>query len=381
MNKDIATILADKGLDKGWDLLQKKLEQVNAADVEKALALGIGTYSFEKLSAFISPAAEKYLEQMAQMAHHLTVQRFGRTIKLYAPVYLSNYCINSCRYCGFNRNSDFKRTRLTIEKAVAEAELIAENGFKDILLVSGEDRNFINIDYLVKLAKKLRPKFSSISIEIYQAAESEYAELLRAGIEGVTVYQETYNRPAYAYFHPAGPKADYDSRLKAADSMGQAGMRQIGLGALLGLTDWRVETLALAEHGHYLMRRYWKSHISFSFPRLRPAHAVGTGQFKHLLEPKNLVQMITALRLCFADAGLVLSTREPAKLRDSLINLGITRLSAGSKTNPGGYSGRDETIKQFEIDDARSPIEVAKMIKRKGMEPVWKDWDKGFAKV
>ncbi len=381
MNKDIAIILADKGLDKSRDLLQKKLEQVNAADVEKALELPVGTYNFEKLSILISPAAEKYLEQMAQMSGRLTVQRFGRTIKLYAPLYLSNYCINSCRYCGFNRNSDFKRTRLTIDQAIVEAELIAQNGFKDILLVSGEDRNFINIDYLVKLAKKLRPKFSSISIEIYQAAESEYSELLRAGIEGVTLYQETYNRPAYAYFHLSGPKADYDSRLKAADSMGRAGMRQIGLGVLLGLTDWRVETLALAEHGHYLMKRHWKSHISFSFPRLRPAHAVGAGQFKHLPEPKNLVQMITALRLCFADAGLVLSTREPAKLRDSLINLGITRLSAGSKTNPGGYSGRDDTGRQFEVDDARSPIEVAEMIKQKGMEAVWKDWDKAFAKV
>ncbi len=381
MNKDIATILADKGLDKSRDLLQKKLEQVNAADVEKALELPVGTYNFEKLSVLISPAAEKYLEQMAQMSGRLTVQRFGRTIKLYAPLYLSNYCINSCRYCGFNRNSDFKRTRLTIDQAIVEAELIAQNGFKDILLVSGEDRNFINIDYLVKLAKKLRPKFSSISIEIYRVAESEYAELLRAGIEGVTLYQETYNRPAYAYFHLSGPKADYDSRLKAADSMGRAGMRQIGLGVLLGLTDWRVETLALAEHGHYLMKRHWKSHISFSFPRLRPAHAVGVAQFKHLPEPKNLVQMITALRLCFADAGLVLSTREPAKLRDSLINLGITRLSAGSKTNPGGYSGNDDTGRQFEVDDARSPIEVAEMIKQKGMEAVWKDWDKAFVKV
>ena len=379
--KDIATILKDKGLDKNRDLLQKRLHQITTDDVENALSLPAGTYSLEKLIALISPAAETYLEQMAVMSRQLTIQRFGRTIKLYAPLYLSNFCVNSCRYCGFNKNSDFKRTRLTVAQALAEAQRISETGFKDILLVSGEDRSVINIDYLVELAKGLRDKFSSISIEIYQATESEYAELFKAGIEGVTFYQETYNHSAYDYFHCAGAKADYQNRLKGPDSIAAAGMRQIGLGALLGLTDWRSETLALAEHGHYIMKRYWKSHISFSFPRLRPANDVGQNQFKHLLEPKNLVQMITALRLCFADADLVLSTREPAAMRDSLINLGITRLSAGSKTSPGGYSGNQEAVKQFEIDDTRTPTEVAQMIRRKGMEPVWKDWDKAFAKT
>ena len=206
----------------------------------------------------------------------------------------------------------------------------------------------------------------------------EYRRLFEAGIEGVTLYQETYNRRAYRYYHPTGPKADYDNRLTAPDRMAAAGMREIGLGALLGLTDWRTETLALAEHAHYLMKHYWQSHVSFSFPRLRPAFDVDRSQFEHLLTDKDLTQMITALRLCFADAGLVLSTRERAALRDNLINLGITKMSAGSKTNPGGYSGCSDSIGQFEVDDTRTPAQVAAMIKQQGLEPVWKDWDTVF---
>ncbi len=211
---------------------------------------------------------------MAQIAHQLTLQRFGRTVRLYAPLYVSNFCVNGCLYCGFSTNHQFPRIRLTIEQALAEAEIIAKEGFKDLLLVSSEDKKFITVDYLTELASKLRPKFSSLSVEIYQMSADEYAKLFAAGIEGVTLYQETYDRETYRKYHPAGPKADYDYRLSAADSLGQAGMREIGIGALLGLDDWRLETLALAEHAHYLMKRYWKSRVSFSFPRLRPAKDV-----------------------------------------------------------------------------------------------------------
>lgn len=375
---DIKTILAEKGLDTNTEFWQDKLNAVTPQDVEKAFTGPLGSYSFEKLLALISPAAENYLEQMAQLAHQLTIQRFGRTIKLYAPLYLSNYCANSCRYCGFNKDNTFERTRLTIEQALKEADIIASEGFRDILLVSSEDRQFINVDYLTELAGKLRDKFSSISIEIYQLSRDEYRRLFDAGIDGVTLYQETYERQVYCDYHPAGPKSDYDNRLKAADDIASAGMREIGLGVLLGLADWRVETLALAKHGHYLVKRYWQSHISFSFPRLRPAYQVGDSQFQHLLSDKNLVQMITALRLLFPDAGLVLSTRERAQLRDHLIKLGITRISAGSKTNPGGYSKYGNAVKQFEVSDNRSPAEIAAMIRQHGLEPVWKDWDKAF---
>ena len=375
---DIRTILAEKGLDGDGRRWHQRLENIHPDDVEMALSEPAGSYNFEKLLTLISPAAEKYLEEMAQLAHQLTVQRFGRTIRLYAPLYLSNDCTNSCRYCGFNRENKFERTRLTIDQAVEEANIIASEGFRDILLVSSEDRQFVSVDYLVELARKLRDKFASISIEVYQMSSAEYAKLFDAGIEGVTLYQETYNREAYTYYHPSGPKSDFDNRLDTPDHISAAGMREIGLGVLLGLTDWRIETLALAEHAHYLIKRYWQSHVSFSFPRLRPAYEIGCSQFRHLLSDKNLVQMITALRLCFADAGLVLSTRERAELRDHLVKLGITKLSAGSKTNPGGYSGHSGAIEQFEIDDIRSPAHVAAMIKQQGFEPVWKDWDIAF---
>jgi len=377
---DIKSILVQKGLDNKFELRAERLNKVTARDVERALSKPAGVYSFEKLVTLVSPAVENYLERMAQSAHELTVQRFGRTIKLYAPLYLSNFCVNACGYCGFSTEHKFESKRLTVEQALNEADIIAAEGFRDILLVSGEDREFITTDYLVELAGRLRDKFSSISVEIYQMSSDEYAKLFNAGIEGVTLYQETYARDTYSYYHRKGPKSDYDQRLFTPDRIASAGMREIGIGVLLGLADWRIETLALAEHAHYLMKKYWKSHISISFPRIRPAYHVQTQRFKHLISDKNLVQMMLALRLCFADAGLVLSTREPASLRDHLIKLGITKMSAGSKTSPGGYSNSDESLGQFEVSDNRSACEVAKMLKEQGLEPVWKDWDTAFIK-
>ncbi|MHC4418828.1 MAG: radical SAM protein [Planctomycetota bacterium] len=317
LGPDIKAILAEEGLDRDGRRWQKRLEKVTNNDVETALSEPAGYYNFEKLLALVSPAAEDYLEDMAQLARQLTIQRFGKTIRLYAPLYLSNFCVNSCRYCGFNRQSRFERKRLTVDEAVAEANIIASEGFSDILLVSSEDREFVSVEYLAELAEKLREKFGFISMEVYAMSGNEYAKLFASGIEGVTLYQETYDREAYRYFHLAGPKSDCDDRLQAPDRIATAGMRELGLGVLLGLTDWRVETLALAEHAHYLMKRYWQSHVSFSFPRLRPAYAVESSQFKHLLSDTNLAQMIMALRLCFADAGLVLSTRDTVHPRAS----------------------------------------------------------------
>jgi 2-iminoacetate synthase len=363
----VVEILAAKRLDANDGRWHKRLEKITAGDVERALSQPPGTYDLDRLLALVSPAAEDYLEEMAQLARQLTIQRFGKTIRLYAPLYLSNYCVNDCLYCGFNRASKSERTRLTIEQALEEADIIASEGFSDLLLVSSEDRDFVSVEYLAKLAGKLRGKFSFIAMEVYAMSRDEYTRLFEAGIEGVTLYQETYNRRAYRYYHQAGPKSHYDDRLAAPDKIAAAGMREVGLGALLGLSDWRLETLALAEHAHYLMKRYWRSHVSFSFPRLRPAHEVQRWQFKHLLSDKNLAQMIMALRLCFADAGLVLSTRERAELRDHLIRLGITKISAGSKTNPGGYSGRGDTTEQFEVDDNRTSAQVAAMIKAQGL--------------
>lgn len=374
MNKKQIQSIFDKA-----DYYKKRLNSLRTVDVERALSEPAGHYRFDKLLALLSPAAEGYLEEMAQLSRQLTIQRFGRTISLYAPLYLSNYCTNSCRYCGFNREGKFQRTRLTIHQALQDANIIASEKFRDILLVSGEDKKFISLDYLLGLTEKLREKFSSISIEIYQMEADEYAKLFCAGIDGVTLYQETYDPQAYSYYHPSGSKSDYANRLDGPDRIASAGMRQIGLGVLLGLTDWRLETLAMAEHAQYLIKRYWKSRVSFSFPRLRPAYKVREDEFDNLLSDHNLIQMMTALRLCFADAGLVLSTRERAGLRDHLIRLGITKLSAGSKTNPGGYSKTNEAVEQFEIDDKRNPSEVATKIREAGFEPVWKDWDRSFA--
>jgi 2-iminoacetate synthase len=374
---DIKTTLRQNRLDDHADTYLHALKAVTADDVSKHLAARPGFYSFQRLLTLISPAAENFLEDMAQLAHTLTVQRFGRTIQLYAPLYLSNFCKGTCLYCGYKATNEFERTRLTIDQALADADILASEGFRHILLVTGHDPDFITTDYLTTLAARLKSKFSSISVEIYPMSRPDYHKLFEAGIDGVTLYQETYDRKTYTRFHPAGPKSDYDYRLDTPDRFAAAGMRRIGLGVLLGLADWRLDTLALAEHAHYLIKQYWQSRLSFSFPRLRPALNVAE-QSGHLISDKNLVQMMLALRLCFADAGIVLSTRERAGLRDKLVKLCVTRMSAGSKTNPGGYSAKLDSAEQFRIDDARTPTEVAGMIKSTGAEPVWKDWDSAF---
>jgi 2-iminoacetate synthase len=377
MQADIKTILSAKGLDVHGDQWLDKINSVRAEDVERELKQRGGKFSLERLVTFVSPAAGEFIEEMAQQAHRLTVQRFGRAIQLYAPLYVSNFCLNSCRYCGYNRTTDVERTRLSVEEALGEADIIASEGFRHILIVSGEDPEFVTVDYLSELAAGLRSKFCSVSMEIFPMSEEQYVEVFAAGIDGVTLYQETYDKATYAEYHTAGPKSDYDHRLGSAERFASAGMRRIGLGVLLGLSDWRLDTLALAEHAAGLMKRYWRGQVSFSFPRLRPALNV-QHDFEHLVSDAELVQMMLALRLCFADAGIVLSTRESAALRDNLIKLCVTRMSAGSKTSPGGYSGNLKAARQFEIDDGRSPAEVAEVIRQAGCEAVWKDWDAAF---
>jgi len=377
---DIHTVLSDSQLDKDRNRWVETLNSITAQDVERELSKSAGKFTLQRLAALISPVAEAYLEQMAQQARKLTIKRFGRTIQLYAPLYVSNVCINRCKYCGYNADTQVPRTRLTIEQALADAEVIAAEGFRHLLLVSGEDKQFISTDYLGELARKLRKKFSSLSIEIYPMSKDEYTKVFNAGIDGVTLYQETYDRNTYAEYHLAGPKADYDSRLDAPDRFASAGMRKIGLGVLLGLADWRLETLALAQHAAYLIKKYWRSQVSFSFPRICPATNV-QDQWPYLVSDANMVQMMLALRLCFADAGVVLSTRENAAFRDQLMNLCVTQLSAGSKTNPGGYASKKNAAEQFEIADDRSPHTVAHVIQSQGYEAVWKDWDATFNKL
>lgn len=373
----IKSLLAEQHLDKDRSEWAEALQRVTAAQVEHALTQAPGRYSRSRLLTLLSPAAAAYLEPMAQQARQLTLRRFGRTIQLYAPLYVSNVCVNSCRYCGYNCTTAVKRTRLTIEQALADAEAIAHEGFRHLLLVSGEDKAHVTLDYLSELARKLRRQFSSLSIEIHPLEQAEYAALFAAGIDGVALYQETYDRDVYADYHVAGPKRDYDYRLDTPDRYAAAGMRRIGLGFLLGLTDWRVETLALAEHAAYLMKTYWKSQIDFSFPRIRPATNV-MHEWPHVVSDESLVQMMLALRLCFADVGIVLSTRETAAFRDRMMNICVTRVSAGSKTSPGGYVSEKDAAEQFVVADDRSPADVARVIRQCGYEPVWKDWDAAF---
>ena len=380
--QDFATFFAQTDLFAQCREWEARLHAVTGRDVERVLSRPPGRYRPERLMILISPAAQNYLEIMAQQARALTIRRFGKTIGLYAPLYLSNYCCNRCTYCGFSAEHPFKRRRLSVDEVMAEARILRSEGFTDLLLVSGEDRSVVTVDYLIELTERLRTRFSTISIETHQLESDEYGELFAAGIDGVTLYQETYDPEAYARFHLSGPKADYDCRLKAPDSFASAGMRRLGLGALLGLSPhWRLEVLALGMHGHYLMRKYWQSQISFSFPRLRPAQEVDAQTFDHSMSDKDLVQMILALRLCFSDAGLVLSTREAPNFRNALVKLGITRMSAGSKTNPGGYTTDAESLEQFSIDDDRSAAQIADMLKQQGLEPVWKDWDAAFSHI
>ncbi len=359
--------------------ITEKLDQITDADVLRELREPIKPYSFQRALTFLSPAAERHLEAMAKAAYSVTRQRFGNTMGLYAPLYVSNYCCNKCVYCGFNTTHSIKRSRLTIDEAITEAEEIKKAGFSDILLVSGEDPKAISVDYFCSLASRLRESFSTTSIEIYPLQEEEYRKLFQAGVDGVTIYQETYDSQLYPNFHPAGPKADYAARLRVPEDAARAGMRHIGIGALLGLNDWRYEALCVTTHADVLIRNFWRSKVSVSFPRMRPAEEVNP-EWLVPVSDKNLTQIILALRLCFADIGMNLSTRESWQLRDNLIPLGITRISAGSKTNPGGYVGNEnsEGTEQFAIADERSPDEVSRMLKTKGFDPVWKDWDHSY---
>ncbi|GAM08888.1 2-iminoacetate synthase [Geobacter sp. OR-1] len=356
------------------DEVLSRIEAKSGADVEQAL--GLERLRVDDFMALLSPAAAPYLETMAGKAHRLTRQRFGNNILMYAPLYLSNLCTNGCLYCGFNATNKVPRQTLAFDEIEREAQVLYDRGFRHILLVTGEAPHAVNNDYLAEAAQRIRHLFSSIAIEVYPMEESGYRQMVEAGVDGLTIYQETYDRTLYADMHPFGRKRDYSFRLLAPERGGAAGLRRIGIGALLGLGHFRVESFYTGLHALYLSRHYWRSHLSVSFPRMRPAE----GGFAplHPVSDREFVQLICALRLLLPDAGLVMSTRESATLRDNLLPLGITQMSAGSCTSPGGYAGPEESTRQFNIDDDRSAAEVEEMIRSKGYEAVWKDWDRAF---
>ncbi len=351
-------------------------ERLRASTTDQVRALlRQETIRDDDLPFLFSPAAGELIEEIARRAAHITVHRFGRVVNLYAPLYLSNACVNDCVYCGFAAHNRIKRATLTVDEAVAEAQALHDEGFRHILLVTGEAPRVFSVDDLITVVRRLTGRFASIAIEVFPMSLDEYRRLEQAGVDGLTLYQETYDRTVYAHCH-RGPKADFDGRLNAIESGGQAGFRSLGIGTLLGLKDWREEATLLAWHGRYLARRFWRSRVAFSFPRLRPA----TGGFSppHPVADADLAQMLIGLRLALPDAEIVISTREPAALRDSLVPLGVTRMSAGSRTNPGGYRDPEGAGKQFDVHDARSPAEVARAIALAGREPVWKDFDPAF---
>src|ERR1700682_1471693 len=353
---------------------------------------------FEQLTA---PKTDAELESMAQTSRSLTLQNFGPPMRLFAPLYLSNECINNCRYCGFSRDNPILRVTLSVEDVMAEARHLRDAGFRQLLLVAGEHPKFVSSDYLVDCVRALAPDFPSIAVEVGPMASSDYVPIVRAGAEGLVVYQETYQRAVYAEMHTAGPKRDFNYRLDCPERAYNAGFRRLGVGALFGLWRWQDEAVALAAHVDYLLRHCWQAQITVSLPRLRPA----AGGFRPLfsMSDRELAQLVCALRISFSQVGSVLSTRERPALRDALVSLGVTMMSAGSHTEPGGYTRRGtehlhQTVRgrimppefqdgedrlatgQFEISDDRTPERIATVLREQGFDPVWKDWEQTLSR-
>ena len=354
----------------GW---RRRVDEATPEQVDRLVATGRGRAA--DLPVLLSAAAAERLEDLAGAASRLTLQRFGRAVRLFAPLYLSNECVSVCTYCGFSAGNEIARRTLTVDEAVTEATALVERGFRHILLVAGEHARIVSKGYLEEVVAALAPLVPQLSVEVQVWDEATYARLVRAGCDGLIVYQETYDDDTYGEVHRLGKKRNAAWRLAAPDRGAAAGMRRLGIGALLGLHgDWRSEALAVAAHAEALTRRWWRCEVQVSLPRLRPA----AGGYEPLdpVDDRALTQLVCALRLCLPDVGISLSTREPAALRDALVPLGVTTLSAGSHTEPGGYAEPSEAEPQFEISDDRSPAEVAAALRARGYDPVWKDWQR-----
>jgi len=353
--------------------LRARVDTATPADVDRALRAARPT--LEDFAALLSPAAGDRLEDLARRASEITLRRFGRTIHLFAPLYLSNECVSVCTYCGFSAGNQIARRTLSPDEVAAEARALTDQGFRHLLLVAGEHARIVGKDYLVDCVRALAPEVPSLSVEVQVWDTATYRRLVDAGCDGLVVYQETYDRDLYASVHTKGKKRNYDWRLAAPDRGAEAGMRRLGVGALLGLhPDWRTEALAVAAHARALVRRWWRCEVSVSLPRLRPA--AGDVTAAHPVDDRSFVQLLCALRLLLPDLALVLSTREAPALRDSLLGLGVTHLSAGSSTEPGGYAAPDGAEPQFEVADTRAAAEVAAVVRSAGFDPVWKDWQR-----
>lgn len=354
-----------------WEDITTSIYSKTKADVELALASDKRT--LEDFKALLSPAAAPYLEEMAQRSKELTQKRFGKTIQLFAPLYVSNECQNICTYCGFSFDNKLKRKTLTEKELLQEAGLIKQYGFNHILLVSGEANHTVNTNYFLKCIELLKYRFCNISIEVQPLETDDYEALQTAGIHTVLVYQETYHQDVYKKYHTKGKKSNFQYRLETPDRIGSTGIHKIGLGVLLGLEDWRTDSFLCAAHLDYLQKKYWQTKYSISFPRMRPAE--GIIEPNVIVNDRELLQLICAYRLLNENVEISISTRESEVFRNHVIQLGATSMSAGSKTNPGGYQIDPESLKQFEICDERSVSEFVEVIQKQGYEAVWKDWD------
>ena len=358
-----------------WQEITEAISRKNSRDVENALHSR--HVSLDDFMALVSPAAEPYLERMAQLSRHYTLERFGNTISMYIPMYVSNACTNACVYCGFNHANPLERVTLTMEQVKAECKAIRKlSPFENLLIVSGEFPALNGVEYLEKVLHTARPYFHSLTIEVMPMRQTYYERLVKAGLNGVVCFQETYNEENYKRYHPRGMKSIFEWRVNGFDRMGKAGVHKIGMGVLIGLEDWRTDVTMLAMHLQYLRKTYWRTRYSVNFPRLCPAE----GGYKPnvVMTDRQLAQLTFAFRIFDHDVDISYSTRESDSFRRNMMKLGVTSMSAGSRTDPGGYASASDSLEQFKITDDRTPAEVAAEIRADGYEPVWKDWDKIF---
>ncbi len=358
-----------------WDATTAAIMSKTPADVDRALAREHLTV--DDFMALISPAAAPRLEEMARLSRALTQKRFGKTISMYIPLYITNSCTNSCVYCGFNRHNKMERVILTPAQIKDECEAIRRLGpFENLLIVTGENPRLAGTGYLEEALKVCRPYFNNLTIEVMPLAAEDYSRLTHAGLNGVVCFQETYNRARYKVYHPAGMKSNFEWRLDGYDRMGSAGVHKIGMGVLIGLEDWRTDVTMMARHLLYLRRHYWRTRYSVNFPRMRPSE--GHFQPNVIMSDRALAQLTFAFRIFDPDVDISFSTRESPDFRNNIATLGVTSMSAGSKTDPGGYATYQQSLEQFAVSDERTPAQVESDIRRLGYEVVWKDWDKIF---
>lgn len=358
-----------------WDATTQEILAMTPADVEAALSRPVATV--RDFMALISPAAAPYIEQMAALSRRYTLERFGKTISMYIPMYVSNACTNHCVYCGFNHHNPLQRVTLTLEQVENECKAIRRLGpFENLLIVSGEFPTLNGVDYLEKVLKVARPYFNNLTIEVMPMKQRDYERLTHSGLNGVVCFQETYNEANYRNYHPRGMKSIFEWRVNGFDRMGAAGVHKIGMGVLIGLEDWRTDVTMMARHLRYLRKNYWRTRFSINFPRMCPAEGGYTPSV--IMSDRELAQLTFAFRIFDHDVDISYSTRETPEFRANMMKLGVTSMSAGSKTEPGGYYSTPDALEQFEVSDSRTPAQVTEEIRALGYEAVWKDWDKIF---